>query len=165
MYLEIIAGFDPNKPMTEEEKIEYFNKRDALVREFIPTASTSATKELLEKDFVFDKESGEGFYYGLINRKDNSIYFNYYFSDLEFGSGIRKNDKDKRFKYKEWKIFMMKKLAEISVDLAKQYMQDWNNAFEEFTIYRYGRVQRALDEIKECCEIGLDIIEDKTSSV
>lgn len=165
MYLEKLAGVPQMSEMDNFEKEKFYTFRDSLIREFLPNEVIKEVRNILNQELMFDKDEGEGCYYGLIDQESGKVYFSYYFSDFEFGSGLRKNDNDKRLRRPNWKIFMMKKLYELSPELAKQYFADWNKVYEDFMLKKNGDSSWVKEDIEENSKIGLEIITDNTASV
>ena len=160
MYIETILGYDPNKKIEQSEMHDYFVKREALVKEFM-LEHLDENKRKIFHTFEYEKEEGEGFYYGFVDEKKGNMYFKYYFSDFEFGSGIRKNDDDKRFKMMSWKLFMIRKLVKISPEIAKKYLEQWNNEYSMFRYKTSGFSDEVIKEVKDNCMLGESIISEE----
>jgi len=157
MYLEIITGFNPDIPLTLKEEKLFFKKREALIKEFMPRFLTEPQKTLM-KSFRYDKEEEEGFYYAFLDRKTKRNLIQFYFSDFEFGSGIRKGGRDLKMNEFKWKDFMIEKLSEISPELAKQYFDEWNKRYAEFKLMIYGNSEETMEIIERGSKRGEDII-------
>ncbi len=151
MYFKILAGFNKDQVLNEKQQKRVEEVKFNLVKEFI---FESDSKLLEIGNFCELRKEGELTVYQYRQNKKTrtnlDIYKDYYVSDVEFGSGLRKGEEDRKFNH-VWKMFIMEKLANNDEEYAVEYFNKWNEEYSKF----YGEVKR--DRLnKDSHEIALN---------
>lgn len=151
MYIEVIAGLDPEKELNEQDQVKLEQTKVELFKEFL-TRYYNHNNNIDTAEYVRKDHEGDILRYELNRNQDQ--FREYFMSDLEFGA-IRKDENDTRAD-SNWKTFMMAKLFKTNFSLVKNYFDDWNKMYAKHVGQRY--LQDA--ETKRLLALGSELLDE-----